>query len=65
MEMLVINNRTDKKYHYTSETELGLSWHYFDNSQLLVLKQVTGPEEKDWKVKAHLKDFSILSFKTA
>ena len=65
MEVVVVNNRTDKKYLYTSENELGISWNYLDNFQLLVITQITGSAVNDWKVKAHLKDFSILSFKTA
>jgi len=60
--LLLINNRTDMRYSFTSINTFGLSWEYVHDEGLVVIKQNMNEEGNKWEAMAHLKDFSIIKF---
>lgn len=58
MEIIMVNNRTDKEYVVKSENDFGLTWEY--EGDLLIMKQKTKLENNYYKVIGQFKGFSMV-----
>ncbi|MEK6829023.1 MAG: hypothetical protein AABY15_02770 [Nanoarchaeota archaeon] len=60
VKIVLVNNRTDKEYEYTSENDYGLGWEYFSDRKLLCVKQYEneGQDKSHWI--SQFQDFSII-----
>lgn len=62
MEIIVVNNLTDKDYTIKSENNFGLSWEYSShNDEFLIIKQNLDLQENQRNKKAVYINFSILN----
>lgn len=63
MEVVLINNKTDKEYQIQSDNDFGLNWNYTpdkqENYKLLVIQQKNNINGVSWTTKGIFTDFSI------
>lgn len=67
MEIILINNKTDKEYSIKSENEMGISWRYEtgkdgkgNNLELLIINQYYSLDRNSWMAIGRFIDFSVL-----
>ncbi len=64
MEIIVINNKTDKEYSIKSENDFGLTWEYIGGNsvkyELLTINQKKNIDGSLWQASGRFVDFSIV-----
>lgn len=59
MELVLVNNNTDKEYRYKSENDFGLTWDAVGDEQWLIINQSLNVEQTRHFGKARCMGFSI------
>lgn len=59
MEIILVNNNTDKEYVVKSENDFGLTWEHL-NSGLLLMRQRLSLGNDKWKVIGQYQGFSMV-----
>ena len=64
MEIILVNNKTDKEYSIKSENDFGLRWEYTGRKEvkyeLLVVQQKNCIDGSLWQASGRFTDFSIV-----
>jgi hypothetical protein len=66
VELVLVNNFTDKEYTYTSINDFGLDWKYVNEGRVLRINQNNNIDETEWFSLGQFTNFSItkITFKT-